>query len=198
MSGLGRASGLVRRFLLSGVAFFVKRQPLPLSLPQSWPHSLREGPPQLEMQRGEERPHGGAPAAESSCPPLVTNIGNGAGSHGAVTVTGAGSLWSDIAGIRIGNSGAGALTIADSGRVIAPTVTIAPLRSRRTPDRLEHSTSARARAIRRLHPARSLRRASCLALEPVRSTSITRPPAMCSHPRSAAGALSTSSQAPRS
>jgi len=57
--------------------------------------------------------------------PLVTNIGNGAGSHGAVTVTGAGSLWSDIAGIRIGNSGAGALTIADSGRVTAPTVTIA-------------------------------------------------------------------------
>ena len=57
--------------------------------------------------------------------PLVTNIGNGAGSHGAVTVTGAGSLWSDIAGIRIGNSGTGALTIADSGRVIAPTVTIA-------------------------------------------------------------------------
>jgi T5SS/PEP-CTERM-associated repeat protein/autotransporter-associated beta strand protein len=57
--------------------------------------------------------------------PLVTNIGNGAGSHGAVTVTGAGSLWSDIAGIRIGDSGAGALTIADSGRVIAPTVTIA-------------------------------------------------------------------------
>src|SRR6185312_5309328 len=47
------------------------------------------------------------------------------GSHGAVTVTGAGSLWSDIAGIRIGNSGAGALTIADGGRVIAPTVTIA-------------------------------------------------------------------------
>jgi len=57
--------------------------------------------------------------------PLVTNIGNGAGSHGTVTVTGAGSLWSDIAGIRIGNSGTGALTIAESGNVIAPTVTIA-------------------------------------------------------------------------
>ena len=57
--------------------------------------------------------------------PLVTNIGNGAGSHGTVTVTGAGSLWSDIAGIRIGNLGTGALTIADSGNVIAPIVTIA-------------------------------------------------------------------------
>jgi outer membrane autotransporter protein len=57
--------------------------------------------------------------------PLVTNIGNGAGSHGTVTVTGAGSLWSDVAGIRVGNSGTGALTIADSGNVIAPTITIA-------------------------------------------------------------------------
>ena len=42
-----------------------------------------------------------------------------------MTVTGAGSLWSDIAGIRIGNSGTGTLTIADGGNVIAPTVTIA-------------------------------------------------------------------------
>ena len=57
--------------------------------------------------------------------PLVTNIGNGAGSHGTVTVTGAGSLWSDIAGINIGNSGTGTLTIADGGNVIAPVVTIA-------------------------------------------------------------------------
>ena len=57
--------------------------------------------------------------------PLVTNIGNGAGSLGAVTVTGPGSLWSDIAGFRIGNSGTGTLTIADGGNVIAPTVTIA-------------------------------------------------------------------------
>ncbi|MET0707096.1 MAG: autotransporter outer membrane beta-barrel domain-containing protein [Tardiphaga sp.] len=57
--------------------------------------------------------------------PLVTNIGNGAGSRGTVTVTGAGSLWSDIAGIRIGNSGTGTLTIADGGIVAAPTVTIA-------------------------------------------------------------------------
>jgi outer membrane autotransporter protein len=57
--------------------------------------------------------------------PLVSNIGNGGGSIGTVTVTGAGSLWSDIAGIRIGNSGNGSLTIADTGNVIAPTVTIA-------------------------------------------------------------------------
>ena len=49
--------------------------------------------------------------------PLVSNVGNGAGSNGTVTVTGAGSLWSDIAGIRIGNSGTGALTIADGGSV---------------------------------------------------------------------------------
>ena len=57
--------------------------------------------------------------------PLVTNIGNFANSHGTVTVTGAGSLWSDIAGFNIGNSGTGTLTIADGGNVIAPTVTIA-------------------------------------------------------------------------
>ena len=57
--------------------------------------------------------------------PLVTNIGFGSGSVGTVTVTGAGSLWSDIAGFRIGNSGTGTLTIADSGNVIGPTVTIA-------------------------------------------------------------------------
>jgi outer membrane autotransporter protein len=57
--------------------------------------------------------------------PLVSNIGNGAGSHGTVTVTGPGSLWSDIAGINIGSQGTGTLTIADSGKVIAPTVTIA-------------------------------------------------------------------------
>jgi outer membrane autotransporter protein len=57
--------------------------------------------------------------------PLVTNIGNGAGSHGTVTVTGAGSLWSDIAGFNVGNSGTGTLTIAEGGIVIAPTVVIA-------------------------------------------------------------------------
>ena len=57
--------------------------------------------------------------------PLVTNIGQGGGSHGTVTVTGTGSLWSDIAGIRIGNSGTGTLTVADGGNVIAPSVTIA-------------------------------------------------------------------------
>jgi T5SS/PEP-CTERM-associated repeat protein/autotransporter-associated beta strand protein len=42
-----------------------------------------------------------------------------------VTVTGTGSLWSDIAGLKIGNSGTGTLTIADGGSVIAPVVTIA-------------------------------------------------------------------------
>jgi outer membrane autotransporter protein len=57
--------------------------------------------------------------------PLVANIGNGAGSHGTATVTGTGSLWSDIAGFRIGNSGTGTLTIADSGVVTAGPVVIA-------------------------------------------------------------------------
>ena len=56
---------------------------------------------------------------------LVSNIGNGPGSQGTVTVTGAGSLWSDIAGFKIGNSGTGTLTIADGGIVTGPTVTIA-------------------------------------------------------------------------
>ena len=57
--------------------------------------------------------------------PLVTNIGQGAGSVGTATVTGAGSLWSDIAGIRIGNSGTGTLTIAEGGIVATPNVVIA-------------------------------------------------------------------------
>ena len=56
---------------------------------------------------------------------LVTNIGNGAGSHGTATVTGAGSSWRDIAGFNIGNSGTGTLTVADGGIVTAPTVVIA-------------------------------------------------------------------------
>jgi len=57
--------------------------------------------------------------------PLVTNIGNGAGSHGSVRVAGAGSLWSDIAGFNIGNLGTGMLTIAEGGVVTAPAVVIA-------------------------------------------------------------------------
>ena len=57
--------------------------------------------------------------------PLAANIGNGAGSQGTVTVTGAGSLWSNISGVNIGNSGTGTLTIADGGIVTGPTVAIA-------------------------------------------------------------------------
>ena len=57
--------------------------------------------------------------------PLVSNIGNSAGSRGTVTVTGAGSLWTDFAGIRIGNLGTGTLTIAEGGIVAAPSVAIA-------------------------------------------------------------------------
>ena len=57
--------------------------------------------------------------------PLVANIGNGPGSIGTVTVTGAGSLWSDIAGFNIGNRGTGTLTISDGGIVTGPPVMIA-------------------------------------------------------------------------
>ena len=57
--------------------------------------------------------------------PLITNIGNNAGSLGTVRVAGAGSLWSDVAGFRIGNSGTGTLTIAEGGLVTAPIVVIA-------------------------------------------------------------------------
>ena len=57
--------------------------------------------------------------------PLITNIGNNAGSLGTVRVAGAGSLWSDVAGFRIGNLGTGTLTIAEGGLVTAPFVVIA-------------------------------------------------------------------------
>jgi len=55
---------------------------------------------------------------------FTANIGNGAGSQGAVTVTGAGSAWSNSSGVNIGNSGTGTLTIAEGGIVIvtAPVV----------------------------------------------------------------------------
>jgi T5SS/PEP-CTERM-associated repeat protein len=55
---------------------------------------------------------------------FAANIGNGAGSQGTVTVTGAGSSWINSSGLNIGNSGTGTLTIADSGVVAGP-VTIA-------------------------------------------------------------------------
>ena len=57
--------------------------------------------------------------------PIVTNIGNGAGSLGTVRVAGAGSLWSDIAGFNVGNSGTGTLTVAEGGIVSGGPVTIA-------------------------------------------------------------------------
>jgi outer membrane autotransporter protein len=57
-------------------------------------------------------------------PALPTNIGNGAGSQGTVTVTGAGSTWINNAGVNIGNfsSSRGTLTIADGGVVTGPIV----------------------------------------------------------------------------
>ena len=54
----------------------------------------------------------------------AANIGNGPGSQGVMTVTGAGSTWSSILGLNIGNLGTGTLTIADGGIVAGP-VTIA-------------------------------------------------------------------------
>ena len=51
---------------------------------------------------------------------VTANIGNGAGSHGTVTVTGAGSTWSNSSGVNIGNLGTGTLTIADGGIVNGP------------------------------------------------------------------------------
>jgi outer membrane autotransporter protein len=56
---------------------------------------------------------------------FTANIGEGAGSHGMVTVTGAGSTWSNSSGLNIGNLGTGTLTIADSGIVTAGPVVIA-------------------------------------------------------------------------
>ena len=52
----------------------------------------------------------------------TANIGNGAGSLGTVMVTGAGSTWSNIDGVNIGNRGTGTLTIADGGLVTGPVV----------------------------------------------------------------------------
>ena len=57
--------------------------------------------------------------------PFAANIGEGAGSLGTVTVTGAGSTWSNSSGLNIGNLGTGTLTIADSGVVTAGPVVIA-------------------------------------------------------------------------
>ena len=52
----------------------------------------------------------------------TANIGSGIGSNGAVTVTGAGSTWSNNLGVNIGNRGTGTLTIADGGVVTGPIV----------------------------------------------------------------------------
>ena len=121
-----------------------------------------------------------------------TNIGRFAGSQGTVTVTGAGSSWSSTPTVNIGNSGTGTLTIADGGvvNVVGPIVIATNVGAIGT---LNIGAGA---AIRRLHPARSLRRASHLALAPVRSTSITRPPTTCLRLQSAATVLSMCSRAP--
>jgi T5SS/PEP-CTERM-associated repeat protein/autotransporter-associated beta strand protein len=48
---------------------------------------------------------------------LTANIGNAANSQGTVTVTGPGSVWSNLFGVNIGNSGTSTLTVADGGIV---------------------------------------------------------------------------------
>ena len=54
---------------------------------------------------------------------FAANIGNSAGlQQGTVTVTGAGSTWSNSSGVNIGNLGTGTLTIADGGLVTGPIV----------------------------------------------------------------------------
>ncbi len=53
---------------------------------------------------------------------FTANIGNGASGQGTVTVTGAGSTWSNSSGVNIGNLGTGTLTIADGGIVTGPMV----------------------------------------------------------------------------
>jgi T5SS/PEP-CTERM-associated repeat protein len=56
---------------------------------------------------------------------FAVNIGNRASSLGTVTVTGAGSTWTNGSGLNIGNFGTGTLTIADSAIVTAGPVVIA-------------------------------------------------------------------------
>nr|WP_280139064.1 autotransporter outer membrane beta-barrel domain-containing protein [Phyllobacterium sp. CL33Tsu] len=56
---------------------------------------------------------------------FAANIGNGAGATGLVTVTGAGSTWSNSVGMNVGGSGTGTLTITDGGIVSAGPTAIA-------------------------------------------------------------------------
>ena len=53
---------------------------------------------------------------------FAANIGEGAGSQGTVTVTGAGSTWSNSSGVNVGDLGTGTLTVADGGIVNGPIV----------------------------------------------------------------------------
>ena len=81
---------------------------------------------QLEHQRGA---HGGRPRSVNTIAPNATviaggsavaagtDIGNVAGSQGAVTVTGAGSSWTNSGLLSVGTSGTGTLTIANGGVV---------------------------------------------------------------------------------
>jgi T5SS/PEP-CTERM-associated repeat protein len=112
----------------------------------------------------------------------AANIGNGPGSQGTVTVTGAGSSWINSSGVNIGNLGTGTLTIADGGIVAGP-VTIA--------------TNAGATGTLNIgagagNPAAApgMLTATSVAFGAGTGT-LTRPPTMSLRPRSAAMAPST-------
>ncbi|RZL86639.1 MAG: autotransporter outer membrane beta-barrel domain-containing protein, partial [Variovorax sp.] len=60
---------------------------------------------------------------------FTANVGNASGSQGTVTVTGAGSTWTNGFGVSIGNLGAGTLTIAEGGLVNGPVVIAADTRA---------------------------------------------------------------------
>ncbi len=57
--------------------------------------------------------------------PSLVNIGDSAGSMGTVNVSGANSIWVNLLGGNIGNSGTGTLTISNNSNVLFPVVTVA-------------------------------------------------------------------------
>ena len=126
-------------------------------------------------------------------PNSVANIARQEGSVGMVTITGPGSIWSNVTGVNIGNRGAGALTIADGGVLDAPAVVIAANAVAGSIGTLNIGAGPGNPAAA---PGTLTRRPSHLAPEPVRSTSITHPPTTCLRLRSAAMALSMCLRAP--
>ena len=95
-----------------------------------------------------------------------------------MTVTGAGSTWSNSSGVNIGNSGVGSLAIADSGFVTAGPVVIAT--NAGAIGTLNIGASVGNPAVGTRHAHYSEHRRGCWHRP--RSTSITRPPTMCLPP----------------